>query len=89
MALALLGVATVSAQVDSPVDQEMLEQWKTGEYCAGLFDGSVPEFDTVSVGRYDTDELPIEELKEQCKDWCFLYSDQEPCCFYFVNDFDA
>ena len=28
-------------------------------------------------------------MKEQCEDWCFLYSDQEPCCFYFVNDFEA
>ena len=40
-------------------NQELLDDWNQGQYCAGLFDGTTPEFDTVSVGRYDTDELPL------------------------------
>ena len=60
MVLALLGVATVTNQnVDDPIDQGMLDEWSNGTYCAGLFDGTTPEFDTVSVGRYNTTELPI------------------------------
>ncbi len=60
MVLLLLGVATVTNQnVDDPIDENFLDEWSNGTYCAGLFDGTVPEFDTVSVGRYNTSELPI------------------------------
>ena len=52
-----------------------MDEWSDNKYCAGLFDGTTPEYDTVTMGRYDTDELPIQDIKDDCEDWCFLYSD--------------
>ena len=67
---------------------DLLEEWTEGSLCTGIFDGSTPTFDQVTLGRYDTDELPIDELKEECEDWCGFYSDQGSCCFYWANDYN-
>ena len=63
MVLAVLA-NEVKLQIESGVDKEMLDEWSEGEVCMGLFDGSVPEFDTISVGRYNTTELELEDVKE-------------------------
>ena len=73
------------AASDASDEVDLTKDWADGELCTGLFDGAVPELETVSVGRYDTDELPLESIKEQCNDWCGLRSDSN-CCFYWAND---
>ena len=63
----------------------MTRDWAEGQLCTGLFDGEVPDLGTVTIGRYSSDELDLESIKEECSEWCGLRSDSN-CCFYWAND---
>ena len=63
----------------------LTRDWAEGQLCTGLFDGEVPDLGTVTIGRYSSDELDLESIKEECSEWCGLRSDSN-CCFYWAND---
>ena len=48
---------------DYTVEYQLLDDWADGQLCTGLFDGETPEFDSITIGRYSTDELPLDEIK--------------------------
>lgn len=69
--------------------KKLKDEWSEGSVCTGIFDGSTPTLDQVTLGRYDTSELPIQDIMDECEDWCGMYSDQGECCFYWANDYNS